>query len=227
MKKKKENTTSSTIAEGLRNEINFGKLKPGDKILEREIADRYKVSHIPVREALKILEGEGFLMYEKFAGYHVREVTTEEMMELFNIMRFLINQLLVRAIPRYTEITYYQVKSLVREMEQTKDPEILVSQLIQYFDMVFSPAGLNYTFNLANQFLNRNIPIIQGLLKEVYHNKIPGNVFGGFIDFCQHGDNEKALQFAMDSYDKTTKAFVAYISEEKKKKKTNKVDVRV
>jgi len=31
----------------------------------------------------------------------------------------------------------------------------------------------------------------------------------------------------MDSYDKTTKAFVAYISEEKKKKKTNKVDVRV
>lgn len=226
MKKKKENTTSSTIAEGLRNEINFGKLKPGDKILEREIADRYKVSHIPVREALKILEGEGFLMYEKFAGYHVREISTEEMLELFNIMRFLLNQLLVKAIPRYTEITFYQVKALVKEMDETKDPVVLVSQLLQYFDIILSPAGLNYTYNLASQFLRRNIPIIQGMMKEVYHYRIPAEAFTDFVDICEKGDNDKALKYAMDIYERTTKAFVAYISEAKRKKKHNKVDVK-
>ena len=226
MKKKKENTTSSTIAEGLRNEINFGKLKPGDKILEREIAERYKVSHIPVREALKILEGEGFLMYEKFAGYRVREVTAEEMMELFNIVRYLINQLLTKAIPRYTEITYYQIRSLLKEMEQTRDPEQLVNQFLQHFELVFYPAGLNFTFMLTMQFLKRNIPIIQGLIKEVYHGKFPGTITTTFIDLCEKGENEKAISYVMESYDKMTKMFVAYISDAKKKKKTNKVDVR-
>ncbi len=222
MKKKKENTTSSTIAEGLRNEVNFGKLKPGDKILEREIADRYKVSHIPVREALKILEGEGYLMYEKFAGYRVREISTEEMLELFNIMRFLLNQLLVKAIPRYTEITYYQVTSLAKEIEQSRDPEFVVSHLIQYFELILSPAGLTFTYNLAIQFLKRNIPIIQGLLKEVYHYKMPASAFTGFVSACEDGGTEKALQYAMDIFDRNTKAFVAYISEAQKKKKAAK-----
>ena len=219
MRQKKENTTSSTIAEGLRTEINFGRLKPCDKILEREIAEKFKVSHIPVREALKILEGEGFLMYEKFAGYRVREVTAEEMMELMSIMRFLTSQLLSRAIPRYTEITYYQLRSLTNEMTHSKNPEETISLVIQYAETVFFPAGMTYTYSLARQFLNRNIPVLQGLIKEVYQGKVAVDQFNGFIDLCQQGDSSKAIKFVLENYDRATKAFVAYISESRKKKK--------
>ena len=61
MKKKKETTTSNRIADSLREAINYGTLKPSDKIIERELAEKYEASHIPVREALRILEGEGFV----------------------------------------------------------------------------------------------------------------------------------------------------------------------
>ena len=92
MKTKKTSTLSDKIADSFRTDIIYGKLKPGLKIVEQEIAEKYETSHIPVREALRIFEGEGLLVYRKFAGYTIREVNPEEMIELYNIMRFLTDQ---------------------------------------------------------------------------------------------------------------------------------------
>ncbi len=52
------------ISEKLRRDIIHGKIKSGEHIIENKIAKRLKYSRIPVREALMILEGEGFV--EKF-----------------------------------------------------------------------------------------------------------------------------------------------------------------
>ncbi|MCX6245180.1 MAG: GntR family transcriptional regulator [Bacteroidetes bacterium] len=216
MKKKKESTTSNKIADSLREEINFGRLKPSDKIIEREIAEKYKASHIPVREALRILEGEGFVIHRKFAGYTVREVNPEEMIELYNIMRFLCVQLLTRAIPRYTEITYYQLKSITAEMEKTTDAEKSIDLLMQFAEVIFFPAGLNYTFNLAKQFLKRNIPVLQGVITKPYKGTIPVTHFNHFIELCQKHEIENAVKFTTEQYDKVTKMFVAYMSELRK-----------
>ena len=216
MKKKKESTTSNKIADSLREAINYGRLKPSDKIIEREIAERYQASHIPVREALRILEGEGFVVHRKFAGYTVREVNPEEMIELYNIMRFITVQLLNRAIPRYTEITYYQLKSITAEMEKTKDADKNIDLLMQFADVVFFPAGLSFTFNLTKQILKRNIPILQGVIRLLAKGSIPVEAFNNFIVLCQNHEIEKAVNFTSEQLDIVTKTFVAYMSEAKK-----------
>jgi len=216
MKKKKESTTSNKIADSLREDINFGKLKPSDKIIEREIAEKYKASHIPVREALRILEGEGFVIHRKFAGYTVREVNPEEMIELYNIMRFLTVQLLNRAIPRYTEITFYQLKSITAEMEKTKDADKNIDLLTQFADVIFFPAGLSFTYNLAKQILKRNIPILQGVIRLQSKGSIPVKAFNQFIELCQKHEIEHAVKFTAEQFDIATKTFVAFMSESKK-----------
>jgi DNA-binding GntR family transcriptional regulator len=216
MKKKKESTTSNKIADSLREDINFGKLKPSDKIIEREIAEKYKASHIPVREALRILEGEGFVIHRKFAGYTVREINPEEMIELYNIMRFLSVQLLNRAIPRYTEITYYQLKSITAEMEKTKDADKNIDLLMQFADVIFFPAGLSFTYNLAKQILKRNIPILQGVIRLQSKGSIPVKAFNHFIELCQKHEIEHAVKFTTEQFDIATKTFVAYMSESRK-----------
>jgi DNA-binding GntR family transcriptional regulator len=216
MKKKKESTTSNKIADALREDINYGKLKPSDKIIEREIAEKYLASHIPVREALRILEGEGFVVHRKFAGYTVREVNPEEMIELYNIMRFLTVQLLNRAIPRYTEITYYQLKSITVEMEKTKDADKNIDLLMQFADVIFFPAGLSFTYNLSKQILKRNIPIFQGVIRTLTKGSIPIKDFNHFIELCQKREIENAVKFTTEQIDKVTKMFVAFMSESKK-----------
>jgi len=216
MKKKKESTTSNKIADSLREDIHYGKLKPSDKIIEREIAEKYKASHIPVREALRILEGEGFVIHRKFAGYTVREVNPEEMIELYNIMRFLTVQLLNRAIPRYTEITYYQLKSITAEMEKTKDAEKNIDLLMQFADVIFLPAGLTFTYNLSKQILKRNIPILQGVIRTLTKGSIPVKGFNQFIELCQNHEIENAVKFTVEQFDIATKTFVAFMSETRK-----------
>ena len=216
MKKKKETTTSNKIADSLREAINYGKLKSTDKIIEREIAEKYQASHIPVREALRILEGEGFVVHRKFAGYTVREVNPEEMMELYNIMRFLTVQLLNRAIPRYSEITYYQLKSIATEMEKTKDADKNIELLIQFAEVTFFPAGLTYTYNLAKQILKRNIPILQGVIHSLSKGSIPVTAFNHFIELCQKHEIENAVKFTTEQFDIATKTFVAFMSESRK-----------
>jgi DNA-binding GntR family transcriptional regulator len=216
MKKKKESTTSNKIADSLREAINYGKMSPGDKIIERELAEKYQASHIPVREALRILEGEGFVVHRKFAGYTVREVNPEEMIELYNIMRFLSVQLLNRAIPRYTEITYYQLKSITEEMEKTKDADKNIDLLLQFADVVFFPAGLSFTFSLSKQILRRNIPILQGVIRLLSKGSIPVEPFNHFVELCQRHEIENAVKFTSEQLDIVTKTFVAFMSETRK-----------
>jgi DNA-binding GntR family transcriptional regulator len=216
MKKKKESTTSNKIADSLREEIHYGKLKPSDKIIEREIAEKYQASHIPVREALRILEGEGFVVHRKFAGYTVREVNPEEMIELYNIMRFLTVQLLNRAIPRYTEITFYQLISITAEMEKTKDADKNIDLLIQFADVIFYPAGLSFTYNLAKQILKRNIPILQGVIRVLSKGSVPVKALNEFIELCQKHEIEHAIKFTTEQLELVTKVFVAFMSESRK-----------
>jgi DNA-binding GntR family transcriptional regulator len=216
MKKKKESTTSNKIADSLREAINYGRLKPSDKIIEREIAEKYEASHIPVREALRILEGEGFVVHRKFAGYTVREINPEEMIELYNIMRFLTVQLLNRAIPRYTEITFYQLKSITTEMEKTKDADKNIDLLMQFADVIFYPAGLSFTYNLARQILKRNIPLLQGVIRLLSKGSVPVASFNRFTEICQNHEIDGAVKFISEQLDSVTKTFVAYMSEAKK-----------
>jgi DNA-binding GntR family transcriptional regulator len=216
MKKKKESTTSNKIADSLRDAINYGRMRPSDKIIEREIAEKYEASHIPVREALRILEGEGFVVHRKFAGYTVREVNPEEMIELYNIMRFITVQLLNRAIPRYTEITYYQLKSITAEMEKSKDADKNIDLLMQFAEVVFFPAGLSFTFNLSKQILRRNIPILQGVIRLLSNGSVPVGSFNHFIELCQKHEIDNAVKFTAEQLDSVTKTFVAFMSETKK-----------
>lgn len=216
VKEKKTTTTSNRIADALKHDINHGTMKPGDSIIEREIAERFKASHIPVREALRILEGEGFIIHHKYSGYTVREIKPEEMMELYDIMRFLTHQQLTRAIPRYTDLTYYQFHTIIEDMTGTENIGKNTNFMFQFYETAFTPAGLEYSLNLTKQILRRNIPIIHKVYEKVYKGKFPIKMLKTFVELCQKKETAKAVDCFMDELNNLTKKMVAYISETSK-----------
>jgi len=201
MKTKKEIPTADRVANAIREAINYGKLKPGYKLKEREIKEEYKISQIPIREALKVLEGEGLLTYKGYAGYTIREVTPDEMIELFDLLKFLMVKLLDRAIPRYTEITYYQFKSIIAELEKTKEVDKCIDFILKFVDEAFQPAGLPFSCNLSKQILNKNIISFQGVINAVLNGKIQVTEFIHFIDLCQKHEIESAVKFTLEQLD--------------------------
>jgi DNA-binding GntR family transcriptional regulator len=212
-KEKKTITTTNRIAEALKSDINYGKIKPGEAIIERKIAERFHASNIPVREALRILEGEGFIIHRKFSGYSVRVINPEEMVELYDIIKYLSGQLLSRGIPRYTELTYHHFRTLIEEMEKTKDTDKSVSLLIEFSETAFAPSGLKYSLELAMDILSRNIPIIQGMVEKVYKGNIPVRFQKEFMELCQQRETKKAIELWIDEFEQMTKGLVAIISE--------------
>ncbi|WP_370409595.1 GntR family transcriptional regulator [Streptomyces fradiae] len=83
------------VCEGLRDRIITGRLKPGDRLVERDVAEDFGVSRVPVREAIRILIGEGFLQAVSQRRIVVREMTRQDVENLFD-MREALEVLAVR-----------------------------------------------------------------------------------------------------------------------------------
>ncbi|MGR6969783.1 GntR family transcriptional regulator [Streptomyces cynarae] len=69
----------------LRQEIIAGRLRPGDRLVERELAERFGVSRVPVREAIRALVAEGFVFFETPRRTVVRRLTPTDVKELFEL----------------------------------------------------------------------------------------------------------------------------------------------
>jgi DNA-binding GntR family transcriptional regulator len=77
----------ASVLKALRAEIIAGSLGRGTRLKEDAIAERFGVSRVPVREALRQLETEGFVVAEKFKGVTVADSSTEAVIELMQVRR--------------------------------------------------------------------------------------------------------------------------------------------
>ncbi|MGH3516075.1 MAG: GntR family transcriptional regulator [Haloechinothrix sp.] len=73
------------IREQLRQRIINGLLPPGTKMVERELAAELGVSRVPVREALRMLESEGFVQVVPRRGVVVKQLSRTDVEELFDV----------------------------------------------------------------------------------------------------------------------------------------------
>ena len=82
-------TLGQSIYNCLKKAIIENKIKPNQKINEKEIADSFKVSRTPVREALVRLEAEGFTKITSHRDVVVKEVSYGELAEFFQVIGIL------------------------------------------------------------------------------------------------------------------------------------------
>jgi DNA-binding GntR family transcriptional regulator len=73
------------IRDELINGIMSGRFAPGDRLIETRIARQFDVSQAPVREALRDLEMFGFVVSTPFRGAVVREVSVDELVQIYPI----------------------------------------------------------------------------------------------------------------------------------------------
>lgn len=78
-------TVPEQIAAQVGDRILAGRLAPGERIGEQELADEFQVSRGPVREAIRILEREGLATILARRGAIVTELSADELREVFEI----------------------------------------------------------------------------------------------------------------------------------------------
>lgn len=85
----KRPTLHEELVERLRNLVVEDKLKPGEKVPEKELCESFGVSRTPLREALKVLASEGFIVLQANRGARVAEVTRQELENTFPVIAML------------------------------------------------------------------------------------------------------------------------------------------
>jgi DNA-binding GntR family transcriptional regulator len=93
-------TTPQHALEALRRAIVAGELRPGQRIAQEQFAERVGVSIAPVREALRMLEQEGQVVYRPRRGYFVRELRIGDLEEIYELRRLLEERAARAALPR-------------------------------------------------------------------------------------------------------------------------------
>jgi len=95
-------TAQEAVLVELRRFIATGRLRPGQQIVQDALADQLGVSRVPLREALKILEGEGQVTYLAHRGYFVTRLSLSDLLEVYRIREILEVEAVTIAVPQMT-----------------------------------------------------------------------------------------------------------------------------
>lgn len=73
------------VYQKLRQAVLDGTMKPGERLIERKLAQQLEVSRTPVREAIRILEREGLVYHLPRIGARVSQIDEQEVNEIYRI----------------------------------------------------------------------------------------------------------------------------------------------
>lgn len=111
---------STLLYEQLREEIIDGRLPPGTKLVEQALAERFVVSRVPLREALPLLESEGFVTSIPRRGTFVVQLTRRDVEELYDAREGLESTAARLAARRVKRDGQGVVARLARVLEEAK-----------------------------------------------------------------------------------------------------------
>lgn len=115
-------STSDYIAETLREAIVSGQLPADTELRQDDIAERFEVSKIPVREALKRLEAEGLVTFVRNKGAVVASMSPEEIWEYVEIRAMLEARAAELAAPRISDANLAIARAAIQAFGDEKDP---------------------------------------------------------------------------------------------------------
>jgi DNA-binding GntR family transcriptional regulator len=99
---KRPPTAQEFVLAELRRSILTGEMPPGTPVRQDALAERLGVSRVPLREALRTLEGEGQVIYRPHRGYHVADLSLDDLLEVYRIRELLETEATLRAVPLLT-----------------------------------------------------------------------------------------------------------------------------
>ena len=106
------------VFEAMREAIVSGRLAPGERLVEIKLADEMGVSRTPVREAIRKLELEGFVIMMQRKGAYVAGLSPKEIRDVFEIRSTLESLAARLAAERITQVQLEQLKRQLADLEE-------------------------------------------------------------------------------------------------------------
>ncbi|MCC2618139.1 GntR family transcriptional regulator [Aestuariibacter halophilus] len=113
------NQPGSSLYKAFKQDIQAGRLPVGTPLKQTELAQRYGVSRIPVRDAIKQLMAEGWLAQHGKRGVMIPPLDPTEAEDLYLMRMYLEPLILTHAIPHLSHQTLGQAQDLLQQLDDT------------------------------------------------------------------------------------------------------------
>lgn len=142
----------------LRRAILMGELKPGERLMEIQLAKRLGVSRTPVREAIRKLELEGLVLMIPRRGAIVAEITVKDLEDVLEVRNALEELAVRKACMRITEEELRDLKRISGEFRHSLEAGDLIACVekdMAFHEVIYKAAGngrlLQMLLNLREQ----------------------------------------------------------------------------
>ncbi|MEW6726070.1 GntR family transcriptional regulator [Desulforudis sp. 1088] len=207
------------VFESLREAIITGRLRPGERLMELQLAEELGVSRTPVREAIRKLELEGFVVMVPRKGAYVAGITDKDITDVFEVRSALEALAAGLAAERITEEEIEELERLVvRYAETTSSQNIqaIVEEDTKFHDVIYRASRnqrlIQIVTNLQEQIQRFRLTTLSrpGRTKEalVEHRKIVEAISERNIELAQqlareHIESaENSLLVAVEEFNK-------------------------
>jgi len=140
-------TIANAVTLSLENAIIKGKIKSGTRLVERDLAEKYKVSRLPIREAIQELQARGLVSKIPHKGAVVSKNSLEEIKEIYEVKYAIESFSAGEAAKKITEKDIKELQLLIDEMEYQIEKKnfLRYSEISEKFHTIIHIANKNKT----------------------------------------------------------------------------------
>ena len=135
-------TASEAVAEQLRAQIHTGELKPGTRLRQAEVAERFGVSTTPVREAFALLQAQGLVRIDPHKGAIVFHPTADDARELYEIRVALETLAIGRALKSLGPEEIQELQSILEEMKRVEGTDGWFGLHNRFHMLLYNSSGM-------------------------------------------------------------------------------------
>ena len=190
----------------LRQAILRGELKPAERLMEIQLANKLGVSRTPIREAIRKLELEGLVLMIPRKGAEVAEITEKNMRDVLEVRKALEELAVQLACEKITAEEIEEMKKAAEEFRmilKNKDITEIAEADVRFHDIIYMATDNQKLIHLLNKLREqmyryrveylKNPDVHEQLTQEheeiVYHIKRREKVEATAVT-CQHIDNQ-------------------------------------
>ena len=147
-------TLREKILETIRDAILKGTLKPGEKVAEPELAERFGISRTPIREAFRQLESEGYLTVIPRKGAVVTALSEQDVQEFYAIKSILEGYAAELAASRLTEKEIEKLEAInerLKTLAKEGDVKAFFRVHNEFHELFLKASGNSKLYELIQQ----------------------------------------------------------------------------
>ncbi|MEQ1951176.1 GntR family transcriptional regulator [Mesorhizobium sp. CN2-181] len=133
------------VVDAIRNAILSGKIRPGARLIEEDLAASLKVSRGPVRQAIFRLQQEGLVVHEPHRGATVGEVSEDDVEAIYSLRLALERLAIEQASRKASPKQLAEIEAVLERFNAVPRAEVsrrLVADIdIEFHDAIFRAAG--------------------------------------------------------------------------------------